>query len=35
MFEQFVIGTPSEVEQYFKDNQDKIRGEFVVVVNEK
>ncbi len=35
MFEQFVIGTASEVEQYFKDNQDKIRGEFVVVVNEK
>lgn len=35
MFEQFVIGTPAEVEQYFKDNKDKIRGEFVVVVDER
>lgn len=35
MFEQVVIGTASEVEQYFKDNKDKVRGEFVVVVNER
>ncbi len=35
MFEQVVIGTPSEVMEYFKINKDKIRGEFVVVVDEK
>lgn len=35
MFEQIKIGTAKEVEDYFKENKDKVRGEFVVVVNEK
>lgn len=32
MFEEVVRGTPEEVFEYFKNNQDKVRGEFVVVV---
>lgn len=32
MFEEVVRGTPEEVFEYFKTNQDKVRGEFVVVV---
>lgn len=35
MFEQIVIGTAVEVEDYFKTNKDKIRGEFVVVIDEQ
>lgn len=35
IYEQIVSGTPSEVEKYFLDNQDKIRGEFVVLVSER
>lgn len=31
-FEEFVQGTPQEVLAYFKDNSDKQRGEFVVIV---
>lgn len=32
MHESVVSGSPSEVESYFKDNPDRVRGEFVVVV---
>ena len=35
IYEQIVSGTPSEVEKYFMDNKDKIRGEFVVLVSQK
>lgn len=31
-FEQFVAGSLEEVESYFVENEDKVRGEFVVVV---
>lgn len=31
-FEEFVRGTAQEVLGYFKDNSDKVRGEFVVIV---
>lgn len=31
-FEQFVTGSLEEVESYFVENEDKVRGEFVVVV---
>ncbi len=32
IFEQYVIGTPAEVLEYFTKNSDKVRGEFVVLV---
>lgn len=32
MYEQVVRGTSLEVAEYFKNNQDKVRGEFVVIV---
>jgi len=32
IFEQYVIGTPVEVLEYFTKNSDKVRGEFVVIV---
>jgi 16S rRNA (cytidine1402-2'-O)-methyltransferase len=32
MHEQVVEGTPAEVTAYFVQNQDKVRGEFVVIV---
>lgn len=32
MFEEFVEGTPDEVLNYFNENPDKVRGEFVVMV---
>lgn len=32
MFEQTVIGSPEEVLAYFNQNEDKVRGEFVVIV---
>ncbi|MFA6397348.1 MAG: 16S rRNA (cytidine(1402)-2'-O)-methyltransferase [Candidatus Paceibacterota bacterium] len=35
MFEQVKYGTVSEVENYFKNNKDKIKGEFVVIVSGK
>jgi 16S rRNA (cytidine1402-2'-O)-methyltransferase len=35
IYEQIVSGSPTEVEKYFLDNEDKIRGEFVVLVSEK
>ena len=35
IYEQIVSGNSNEVEKYFLDNQDKIRGEFVVIVSEK
>ncbi|MFH1454848.1 MAG: 16S rRNA (cytidine(1402)-2'-O)-methyltransferase [bacterium] len=35
IYEQTVSGSSSEVEKYFLDNKDKIRGEFVVLVSEK
>lgn len=34
-FEEFVKGTPSEVLEYFTINNDKQRGEFVVIVDPK
>jgi 16S rRNA (cytidine1402-2'-O)-methyltransferase len=34
-FEEFVKGTPSEVLEYFTTNNDKQRGEFVVIVEPK
>jgi len=34
-FEEFVEGTPEEVLQYFTKNNDKQRGEFVVIVEPK
>ncbi len=33
MFEQIVSGDVDEVIKYFEDNSDKVKGEFVVVVN--
>ena len=35
IYEQVVSGTPTEVEKYFIDNKDKVRGEFVVLVSQK
>ena len=35
VFEQIVSGSPAEVSKYFTDNQDKVRGEFVVLVSDK
>lgn len=35
MYEQKVIGTVTEVFEYFTKNSDKVRGEFVVVVDQK
>ena len=35
MHEEKVRGTPREVKAYFENNQDKVRGEFVVVVEAK
>jgi len=35
IYEQVVSGNSSEVEKYFLDNHDKVRGEFVVLVSEK
>ncbi len=35
IYEQVVSGSPSEVEKYFLENQDKIRGEFVVLISQK
>ncbi len=32
MFEQVISGTPSELVDYFKTHPDKVRGEFVVLV---
>lgn len=34
-FEQFIEGTPEYILQYFKENKDKQRGEFVVIVEPK
>ncbi len=34
-FEQFVTGTPAEIYEYFTNNQEKQRGEFVVIVAPK
>jgi 16S rRNA (cytidine1402-2'-O)-methyltransferase len=33
VFEQIVVGTPTELLKYFADNPDKVRGEFVVIVS--
>jgi len=35
IYEQIVSGSPTEVEKYFIDNKDKVRGEFVVLVSGK
>ena len=35
IYEQIVSGSSTEVEQYFLNNQDKVRGEFVVLISEK
>ena len=35
IYEQIVSGTVFEVQKYFNDNPDKVRGEFVVMVSEK
>lgn len=32
LFEQITTGTPAEILEYFKNNPDKVRGEFVVIV---
>ena len=32
-FEKFVSGKPSEVQQFFMDNSDTVRGEFVVLID--
>lgn len=32
IYEQIISGTPEEVEKYFIENPDKVRGEFVVLV---
>jgi 16S rRNA (cytidine1402-2'-O)-methyltransferase len=34
IYEQIVRGTPAELISYFEKNQDKVRGEFVVIVSE-
>ncbi len=33
IFEEIVSGTPEKVLNYFKENPDKVRGEFVVIVS--
>jgi len=35
IYEQVVSGSAEELKKYFNDNQDKIRGEFVVIVDNK
>lgn len=35
IYEQIISGTSEEVEKYFIDNKDKVRGEFVVLVSAK
>lgn len=35
VFEQIISGPPTEVLKYFINNQDKVRGEFVVIVEAK
>ncbi len=35
MFEEIVLGTPAEIISYFKTNPDKLRGEFVVMIEGK
>ncbi len=32
VFEEVVSGTPEEVLTYFKENKEKVRGEFVVMI---
>jgi 16S rRNA (cytidine1402-2'-O)-methyltransferase len=32
IYEEFLLGTPEEIQEIFKDNPEKIRGEFVVIV---
>jgi 16S rRNA (cytidine1402-2'-O)-methyltransferase len=34
MFEEVQVGTAEEVRVYYQNHQDKVRGEFVVVINE-
>ncbi len=34
IYEEYISGTPEEVNAYFSKNPDKIRGEFVVIVTE-
>ncbi len=33
IYEQVISGTPEELLKYFEDNPDKVRGEFVVIVD--
>lgn len=33
IFEEIVSGNPEEVLSYFKENPDKVRGEFVLIIN--
>jgi 16S rRNA (cytidine1402-2'-O)-methyltransferase len=35
IFEQIVSGTPEELNSYFNENPDKVRGEFVVMIEGK
>ncbi len=35
MFEEYVTGTPQETLDYFEENPGKIKGEFVVMINNK
>jgi 16S rRNA (cytidine1402-2'-O)-methyltransferase len=33
IYEEFKTGTPAEVLEYFKNNKDKQRGEFTVIIS--
>ena len=35
IYEQIISGSSTEVEKYFIDNKDKVRGEFVVLISQK
>ncbi len=35
IYEQVISGTSEEIQKYFEDNKDKVRGEFVVMVSAK
>ncbi len=35
VFEQIISGNAEEIQKYFDENKDKVRGEFVVMVSEK
>jgi 16S rRNA C1402 (ribose-2'-O) methylase RsmI len=35
MFEQIIRGSADEILEYFEENSDKVKGEFVVIVENK